>query len=249
MPEIKTRAPSARILSPHLPESHREALAQNPDSGLMILARHLTEVSRHRAALQAARCESEIFAAVDALGARADELLERLVEMRATTLAGTKARAAALIAYSPNEAEPWGTGNVGTAHALARAVVRDLAALEAPAAQDLATPAAPARDEDPATAEEWAAQTFAPIAFTIPSRAEFLAEAARQFDALPMLKAVLECDDQRLADLVAGAPEANIDLGNWFEGIAADFERNARMLRMAGNRLDVALARVEIALQ
>ena len=249
MHEIKTRAPTPRMQSPHLPAANREALAQNPESGLMILARHLIEVSRHRAALQAGGCESDISAAADALGARADELLERLVEMRATTLAGTKARAAALIAYSPAEAEPWGTGNVGTAHALARSIIRDLAALEAPSAPDSADPAPPARDEEPASAEVWAAQTFTPIAFSIPSKAEFLAESLRQYDALPMLKAVLERDDEKLSACAAEAPEANFELLDWFDGISADLQRNAQMLKMASVRLGVALARVELAIR
>lgn len=41
MPEIEHRAPTARILSPHLPESHREALEQNlcdMAAGLNLLA-------------------------------------------------------------------------------------------------------------------------------------------------------------------------------------------------------------------
>ena len=70
-------------------------------------------------------------AVIDALGGSADELLGAVVEIPATTLEGVMARAAALAVYAPDELEPWGVGNIGTAHALARAVVRDLVALAA----------------------------------------------------------------------------------------------------------------------
>ena len=66
---------------------------------------------------------------LDALGGSADELVGAVVEIPATTLEGIMARAAALAAYAPDEVEPWGPGNIGTAHALARAIVRDLVAL------------------------------------------------------------------------------------------------------------------------
>lgn len=107
--------------------------AKGPDSGLMILARHLAEVSHHRAAVLAGGGENAP-AVADALGGRADELLEAVVELRAVTIEGIRARAVALAAYAPAESEPWGHGNIGCAHALARAIIRDLIALERPPA-------------------------------------------------------------------------------------------------------------------
>ncbi len=106
-------------------------MTSNPDSGLIILAQHLAEVSHKRAALLAAGAAQVPLTPgmVDELGGRADDLLDAVVELRATTLEGIRARAAALAAYAPDEVEPWGKGNIGTAHALARAIVRDLVAL------------------------------------------------------------------------------------------------------------------------
>ncbi|WP_234729720.1 hypothetical protein [Acidocella facilis] len=113
-----------------MPEiEHRAPAVQSPDAGLMILARHLAEVSHHRAAALAGAAENAA-AIADALGGRADELLEAVVELRATTLEGIRARAVALAAYAPAEVEPWGHGNIGCAHALARAIIRDLIALD-----------------------------------------------------------------------------------------------------------------------
>lgn len=106
--------------------------AESPDSGLIILCRHLAALGHERAAFVAhyqERGEGPPGSVLDVLGGPADELLGAVVEISATTLEGVMARAAALAAYEPNELVPWGVGNIGTAHALARAVIRDLVAL------------------------------------------------------------------------------------------------------------------------
>lgn len=104
---------------------------QNPDSGLIILCQHLAEAGHERAVLSAHYAQKgnePPEAALDARGGSADQLLGAVVEIPATTLDGVMARVKALAAYAPDELEPWGAGNIGTAHALARAIIRDLVA-------------------------------------------------------------------------------------------------------------------------
>ncbi len=104
---------------------------ESPDSGLIILCRHLASLGHARAAVSAhyqERGANAPEAVLDTLGGSGDELLATVVEIPASTLEGVMARAAALAAYAPDELEPWGPGNIGTAHALARAVIRDLVA-------------------------------------------------------------------------------------------------------------------------
>ncbi|WP_234731077.1 hypothetical protein [Acidocella facilis] len=94
---------------------------------------------------------------------------------------------------------------------------------------------------------DWAGQAFEAVKFTIPSEADFMAEAAHQYQALRLLRAVLARDDKRLATTAAAEPAAHLDLVDWFDGLAADLEANAKRLRQASARLLAALSRIEAA--
>ena len=65
---------------------------------------------------------------------RQEELLDLIVETRASTLAGVTARARALVRYDPDMADPEGFGANGWNDYVARAVIRDLLAVTGGAA-------------------------------------------------------------------------------------------------------------------
>lgn len=108
------------------------------------------------------------------------------------------------------------------------------------------TPAEAKNPAPPATAEEWAAMTFEAMEYAIPTKAEFMTDAKKQAVALPFLRAVLGCDDKKLEAAIREAPVEHVELLEWFDGLANDYERNAEALRRAAFRIGVALTRLEL---
>lgn len=113
-------------------------------------------------------------------------------------------------------------------------------------ANSTSTPAEAKNPAPPATAEEWGAMTFEAMEYAIPTKAEFMADAKKQAVALPFLRAVLGCNDKKLETAAREAPVEHVELLEWFDGLANDYERNAEALRRAAFRIGVALTRLEL---
>lgn len=112
--------------------------------------------------------------------------------------------------------------------------------------QSNSTTLAPSASETPMTAQEWTAIRFPAMEFTTPDKAEFLADAEKHAAMLPVLRAVLTRDDQVLETAARAAPRKHLELLEWFDGTATDYEKNAAMMRRAAYGLGLVLTRLEL---